>query len=372
MADDGTELSSQQRLAWLRLIRSDNIGPATFRDLLANYGTASAALDALPAIARRVGRRIRICPAEQAEAELSAIDDLGARLIALGEPDYPHWLAEIDTAPPLISVMGASAILQQPMIAIVGSRNASVSGRKIAAKLARDLGARGLAVVSGLARGIDAAAHEAALESGTVAVFAGGLDRIYPPENAPLAQRIIAEGGALISETQLGLEPRARDFPRRNRIVSGLSLGVVVIEAADRSGTLITARFAGEQGRTVFAVPGSPLDPRAAGTNRLLKDGATVVTEVDDIVAVVEPMLRAPLAAPVRTFREHAASPPQEIAGIETARGRVIEALGPAPIDVDDIIRFTGLKPSEVQLVLIELDLAGRIERHAGQRVSLV
>lgn len=371
MADGAAELSSAQRLAWLRLIRSDNVGPATFRDLIARYGTATAALDALPELAGRVGRRIRICPAEEAEAELLALADLGARLIALGEPDYPPWLAEIDTAPPLLAVLGDAAILQKPMIAIVGSRNASAAGRKIAAKLARDLGARGLVVVSGLARGIDAAAHEAALGSGTVAVFAGGLDRIYPPENAPLAERIIGEGGACLSETQLGLDPRARDFPRRNRIVSGLSLGIVVIEAAERSGTLITARFAGEQGRIVFAVPGSPLDPRAAGTNRLLKTGAVIATEADDIVAAIEPMLRAPLTTPPRSFREQEPVMPAP-ADTESARARVLEALGPSPVDIDDVIRFTGLRPAEVQLALIELDLAGRIERHGGQRVSLV
>ena len=267
----GDKIDDAQRLAWLRLIRSDSVGPATFRDLIARYGNAVAALDALPELARRVGRRIRICPLEDAERELSALGVRGARLIAMVEPDYPQWLGEIDSAPPLIAVRGDDAIFAMPMIAIVGSCNASVAGKKLAASIARDLGDAGLVVAPGLARGIDSAAHEAAIETGTVAVFAGGLDRIYPPPNTDLAERIIAGDGAHLSEAQLGLEPRARDFPRRNRLVSGLALGVVVIEAAERSGSLITARFAGEQGRTVFAAPGSPLDPRAAGTNRLLK-----------------------------------------------------------------------------------------------------
>lgn len=364
-------LSDEQRLAWLQLIRSDNVGPITFRDLLDRFGTASAALDALPDLARRVGRRIRICSIEHAEREIVAIDALGARLIAIGEPDYPAWLARIDSAPPIITIRGDGAMLAKPMIAIVGSRNASVSGRKMAANIASALGRAGLVVASGLARGIDAAAHEAAILTGTVAVFAGGLDRVYPAQNVPLAERIVAEGGVQMSETQLGLDPRARDFPRRNRIVSGLSVGVVIIEAAERSGSLITARLAGEQGRTVFAVPGSPLDPRAAGANRLLKEGATLVTSAEDVISEVEPMLATPLAGPERVLRETDAPPPI-IDHTDAAPARVIEALGPSPIEIDEIIRFTGLPPAEVQLVLVELDLAGRLERHPGQRVSLI
>ena len=363
-------LTDEQRLAWLRLIRSDNVGPITFRDLIDRFGNATAALEALPDLAQRAGRRIRICAPQEAERERAAIERMGARLIALGEPDYPSWLADIDSAPPLITVRGSIAILQRPMVAIVGSRNASVTGRKMTASIAGALGEAGLVVASGLARGIDAAAHEAALASGTVAVFAGGLDRIYPPQNAPLAERIVAEGGLLLSETPLGLDPRARDFPRRNRIVSGLSLGVVVIEAAERSGSLITARLAGEQGRTVFAVPGSPLDPRAAGSNRLLKQGATLVTSAEDIVAEIAPMLSAPLTRPQRHFEETETPPIRDYS--DSAFDRIVEALGPSPIEIDEIIRFTGLAAGEVQLVLVELDLAGRIERHAGQRVSLI
>jgi DNA processing protein len=238
----------------------------------------------------------------------------------------------------------------------------------MAAILARGLGDEGFAVASGLARGIDAAAHEASLATGTIAVFAGGIDRVYPPEHAMLAEAIASGGGAVLTEAPFGLEPRARDFPRRNRIVSGLSLGVVVVEAAERSGTLITARFAGEQGRIVFAVPGSPLDPRAAGTNRLLKDGAILTTEAADVVSVVAPMMGMPAPAP-----SSPALPLFDAEAEPTDRGMalVLEALGPSPMAIDEIVRFTGLAVSEVQMALLELDLARRIERHPGQRVSL-
>lgn len=366
-----TVLSDQQRLDWLRLIRSENVGPATFRDLLDTYGSAAAALEALPGLGRKVGRRIRLCSTEEAERELGAIERLGARIVAIDEADYPPWLARIDPAPPLITIRGDSALLHRPAIGIVGSRNASVAGRKIAAMLAADLGRAGIVVASGLARGIDAAAHQASLATGTIAVFAGGLDCIYPPQNAALAAEILAAGGVHLSETPIGLEPRARDFPRRNRIVSGLSVGVIVVEAAERSGSLITARLAGEQGRLVFAVPGSPLDPRAAGANRLLRQGATMVTEAEHVLSEIQPMLSQPIAAPQSALREdrRAVEPSDHP---ERATEMVIEALGPSPIEVDEIIRFTGLRPGDVQLALVELDIAGRIERHAGQRVSLI
>ncbi|MGV8839593.1 MAG: DNA-processing protein DprA [Bauldia sp.] len=357
-----------ERLAWLRLIRTDGVGPVTFQTLLARYGTASAALDALPAIARRTGRALRPPTAGAASAEMDAIARAGARLVALPDAAYPSWLRQIDGAPPLLTVRGAAEALARPAIAIVGSRNASVAGRKMAAILARGVGEEGYVVASGLARGIDAAAHEAALGTGTVAVFAGGIDRIYPPEHAMLAEAIASGGGALLTEAPFGLEPRARDFPRRNRIVSGLSLGIVVVEAAERSGTLITARFAGEQGRPVFAVPGSPLDPRAAGTNRLLKEGATLATEAADVLSVVAPMIGGmppPPAPPALPLLEAAAEP------TDRSLALVLEALGPSPIAIDELVRFTGLAVGEVQMALLELDLARRIERHPGQRVSL-
>jgi len=365
----GISLTDAQRLAWLRLIRSESVGPVTFRELINHFGSAAAAIDAVPDLARRGGRRIRVASLADAERELERTAALGARLIAVGEPDYPPWLTAVDGAPPLITVRGRSETVTRPSVAVVGSRNASIAGRKFAMQIARDLGEAGLAVVSGLARGIDAAAHGAALATGTIAVFAGGLDRPYPAENVDLAERIVDDGGAHLTEMPMGWEPRARDFPRRNRIISGLALGVVVVEAAHRSGTLITARSAADQGRLVFAVPGSPLDPRAGGTNRLIKDGAILVTGVGDILAEIEPMLgREPTAAAVA---EREAPAPMTDAN-DDDRSVILEALGKAPVELDEIVRFTGLKPAVVHLVLLELDLAGRIERHAGQRVSLV
>ena len=291
----GAALSDEERIDWLRLIRSENVGPRGFRSLLRYFGSARAALAQLPELARRGGAgTLRICSRSEAERELDAARALGICLIGLGEPEYPARLAEIDDAPPLIAVRGKSSALVRPMVAMVGSRNASAAGAKIAAQLARDLAAAGFVVVSGLARGIDAAAHRASLASGTVAVLAGGHDRIYPAEHAPLVDAIL-EDGAAVSEMPLGWEPRARDFPRRNRLISGLSVGVVIVEAAQRSGSLITARFALEQGREVFAVPGSPLDPRAQGANSLIKQGATLVTEAADVItAIYEPAGEVP------------------------------------------------------------------------------
>ena len=337
-------LSEEQRLDWLRLIRTDNIGPRTFRDLINHYGGARAALAALPALARRGGASApaRICSREDAEAELKAARARGVEFVALGEPDYPPRLQMIDDAPPLLAVRGKLAVLTHPLVAIVGSRNASAAGVKFAERLARDLGAAGFGTVSGLARGIDAAAHRASLATGTVAVLAGGHDRVYPPEHGDLLEAILAEGAA-VSEMPLAWEPRARDFPRRNRLISGLSVGVVIVEAARRSGSLITARLAGEQGREVFAVPGSPLDPRAEGTNGLLKQGATLVTEAADVIAVLEPILgrgfdvpaqepdaRRPRAARRRTRRGRARPhhrPARADAGVDRRSGAAVAHL---------------------------------------------
>jgi DNA processing protein len=368
----GVRLTDRERLAWLRLIRSDKIGPVTFRELLDHFGSAAAAIEAVPELAARGGRRVRICPAGDAEGEFAALDDIGARLVAIGEPDYPPLLAHTDGAPPLLALRGDSAIFARPAVAIVGSRNASLGGIKFAKQIARQLGEHGYVVASGLARGVDAAAHEASLKTGTVAVLAGGLDRVYPPDNLDLAEAIVARGGAAISEMPMGWEPRARDFPRRNRIVSGVSLGVVVVEAAARSGSLITARYAGEQGRLVFAVPGSPLDPRAEGANRLIRDGARIVTNVDDIVAEIEPMVGR--ATDVAQSIEEAGTmaTPQSSDADDAERTRILDALGAAPVEVDEVVRFTGLTPATVHLVLLELDLGGRIARHPGGRISLV
>jgi DNA processing protein len=359
------------RLDRLRLIRSENVGPVTYRLLLARFGSAGAALDALPALARRGGARSpRIATRADAERETAAVARLGGRLVFDGEPDYPAPLAATEGAPPLLTVLGGADALLRPTIAMVGSRNASAAGRGFTRQLARDLGQAGFVIASGLARGIDAAAHEAALATGTIAVLAGGVERVYPPENVPLLERIVAEGGAAVSEMPFRWEARARDFPRRNRIVSGLSLGVVVVEAAERSGSLITARLAGEQGREVFAVPGSPVDPRAAGTNRLLKEGATLVTEAADVIDAARALSgRAPEPAPLAFLAPDALSRDEPPDG---ERASVLDALGPAPVALDALVRETGVSPAAVALVLVELELAGRLERHAGGRVSLV
>ena len=362
-------LTREQRLAWLRLIRSENIGPVTFRELINHFGGADAAIAAAPRLAERGGRRIRIADEAEATRELAAVEAIGAELIALGEAGYPPALRDIETAPPLLAVRGAGDCLQRPTVAIVGSRNASIAGRKFAMQIARGVGEAGFTVASGLARGIDAAAHEAALASGTVAVFAGGLDRPYPPDNVALAERIVASGGTHVSEMPMGWEPRARDFPRRNRIISGLSLAVVVVEAANRSGSLITARRAADQGRLVFAVPGSPLDPRSGGTNALIRDGATLVTSAADIIAEITPMLARESQTRSLIAEGEAVLPPVDAGTSE--RERIAAALGQAPVAIDEIVRFTGLPPAIVHLVLLELDLAGRIERVAGGRVQL-
>jgi DNA processing protein len=370
-------LSATQRLACLRLIRSENVGPVTFRELINHFGGAEEALAALPALSRRGGyRSIRVSPREAVEAELEAAAHIGARALFVGEPGYPPALAAVDPPPPMLYVKGNVGHLLRPMLAIVGARNGSAAGQKLARLFAAHVGAAGFVIASGLARGIDAAAHEAALATGTVAVLAGGPDNVYPPEHISL-QRRIAEEGCLVSENPPGFAPRGQDFPRRNRIISGMSLGVLVVEAARRSGTLVTARMAGEQGREVFALPGHPLDPRAEGTNRLLKSGATLVTEPDDVLAALAPLVRealqprqpAPEAAPLP--RSPAADVPERPQVEDADRTRLIEALGPAPVDVDELARATGLSARAIQIALLELALAGRIERHGHQLVSL-
>lgn len=285
------QLTDAQRLDWLRLIRTDGIGPRTFRGLINRFGSASAALDALPDLTKRAGKRAVPPSATEAEREMAAAARLGIRFLAMGEAAYPKALHATDTAPPLIAVRGDPAALLKPSVAIVGSRNASTAGLAFTERLARGFGEAGLVVVSGLARGIDARAHRATLTTGTVAVLAGGQDRIYPENHAGLVEEIVEAGGAVVAEMPMGWVPRGRDFPRRNRIISGLSLGTVIVEAARRSGSLITARFALEQGREVFAVPGSPLDPRAEGTNDLIRQGATLVSEVEHVLSVLDPLI---------------------------------------------------------------------------------
>ncbi|KQV31769.1 DNA processing protein DprA [Rhizobium sp. Root1203] len=369
----GIALTERQRIAWLRLIRSDNVGPATFRDLINHFGSAETALAALPELSARGGatRSIRIATEGEAERELEAANKFGARFVGIGEPEYPPSLRQIDGAPPLLAVKGNLSAAIESAIGVVGSRNASISGAKFAAMVARDCGRAGYTIVSGLARGIDTAAHRASLDTGTIAAMAGGLDQPYPPENAGLLEEIWNGNGLAVSEMPFGWEPRARDFPRRNRLIAGIALGVVIVEAATRSGSLITARLAGEFGRLVFAVPGSPLDPRCHGTNGLLKDGAMIVTTPSDIVEAVGPLSKPGVfAAPVVEEPDHGAGtsllPPDE-----TDRARIVDALGPTPVEIDDIIRHTGLTPAAVYLVLLELDIAGRLHRQTGGLVSL-
>ena len=382
-------LDDVQRLACLRLIRSENVGPVTFRDLINHFGGATAALAALPELSRRAGGRrpIRICPSDQAEAELEAAARIGAHPVFTIEPSYPVALAHVDVPPPMLYVKGQVQHLSQPMVAIVGARNASAAGLKLTRLFASRLGEAGFVVASGLARGIDGVAHEAALATGTVAVLAGGIDFIYPPEHASLYARIGAEG-CLISEQPPGFQPRGQDFPRRNRIISGISLAVVVMEAVRRSGTLITARMALEQGREVMAVPGHPLDPRAEGTNGLIKAGATLVASPEDIIEALTPLLAAqadnrpfvggareaasaPLAPPPSIEREREQTPSVEVRHDAGAQDRVVSALGPAPVDVDEIVRATNLTVQEVKAVLLELALSGRVQHHGRQLVSL-
>jgi DNA processing protein len=313
---------------------------------------------------------VRICTRDEAMGEIDAAARMGVVLAALGEDDYPAQLATIDDAPPLLAIRGKIAVLNTPMIAMVGSRNASAAGAKIAEKLARDLGGAGFVVVSGLARGIDAAAHRASLPTGTVAALAGGHDRIYPPEHMPLVEALIANGAA-VSEMPFGYEPRGRDFPRRNRLISGLALGVVVVEAAQKSGSLITARMALEQNREVFAVPGSPLDPRAEGSNALLKQGAVLVTEAEDVLAALRPIIgERPTPAAVAPQLSDGATPPPEPS--PDARARVLALLGPTPVTADDLIRLSGAPTTVVQATLLELELAGRLKRQQGGRVALL
>jgi DNA processing protein len=387
-----TRLTDEQRLDWLRLARSENVGPRTFRALVNQFGGAAAALEALPDLARRGGRLVlKVASLAEAEKEIAKAARLGVRFVAMGEPEYPRTLQAIDTAPPLIAVRGSLNVLAKPAVAIVGSRNASAAGLTFAERLARQLGDAGYVIVSGLARGIDTRAHRATLATGTVAVLAGGQDKIYPAENEPLLAAIVDGGGAIVSEMPMGWEPRGRDFPRRNRIVSGLAYGVVVVEAARRSGSLITARFALEQGREVFAVPGSPLDPRAEGTNDLIREGATLCASAEHVTTVLEPLVAAglgtgglseePRPGETENLWDELDLPDVGLAPIrvvpiadeadEPSDQGLIGLLGPSPVAIDDLVRQSGLPIRVVQMTLLELELAGRLERHGGNAVSL-
>ena len=354
-------------LAKIRLIRSPSIGPVTFRQLLARFGSAEAALAAIPDLAARGGGKAPAITTEAAaKAEMERVEKLGGRYLALGQGLYPRLLAELPAAPPLLIAKGDLGLLDRQAIAIVGARNASAAACRFARGLAHDLGEAGLAVVSGLARGIDTAAHDGALDLGTIGIVAGGIDIFYPPENEH-RQRAMFERGLVIAEMPPGTEPRARHFPYRNRIIAGLSLGTVVVEAAPKSGSLITARLAAEAGRDVMAVPGSPLDPRAQGCNQLIREGATLIQNAADVVETVRPM-----DSRVQSGRaSYDPASEEAFEADDSARRSVEELLGPSPVPIDELVRLSGQPSGSVQMVLLELDLAGRLDRHAGGKVSL-
>lgn len=407
----GARLSDEQRLDWLQLIRSDNIGPRTFRTLINKFGGARAALEGLPDLLARNagGRPIRIAKRQDCEREYEGALKLGARFIVMGDREYPSALREIDSPPPVLCVLGDLSVLTRPMAAIVGSRNASAAGLAFTDRLARELADADFVIASGLARGVDQRAHRASLQTGTVAVLAGGLDRIYPPEHVGLAEDICARG-AVMSEMPLGWEPRGRDFPRRNRIVSGLALATVVIEAARRSGSLITARFANEQGREVFAVPGSPLDPRAEGCNDLLRNGATLCTRGADVIEALMPIVAGGATPRSSLFDDHVGFPSAErlwdetdlfgdpaipltdaareldddggqaalfqrdavatVATPENAIELITQLLGASPVSIDDLVRTSGLPVAVVQATLFDLELSGVLVRTGANLVA--
>jgi len=356
------------RLARLQLIRSPGIGPVTFFQLLARFGSAERALEAVPDLALRGGGRApQLAPRDAVAREMARVEALGAHYLFLGQGLYPPALAELESAPPALIVKGDLKLLDKVAVAIVGARNASAAACRFARALAYDLGQEGVLVVSGLARGIDTAAHDGSLDTGTAAVVAGGIDIFYPPENEA-RQRAIGERGLLIAEQPPGAEPRAKHFPYRNRIIAGLSAGTVIVEAAPKSGSLITAKLAAEAGRDVMAVPGSPLDPRAQGCNGLIREGAILVQNARDVLDTVRPLTFRAARAKGTDYR----APEVDADASERERDAVTSLLGHTPVGVDELIRQSGLSPSLVQTVLLELDLGGRLERHAGGKVSLV
>lgn len=374
---DGMQLSADTAEDWLRLIRSRRVGAVTFHRLLAEHGSARAALDVLPDIARSAGvEHYTVCPVEVARAELVAGRLAGARLLRWGGPGYPMALMDLPDAPPILWVRGDPGLLSRPIVAMVGARNASSLGVRMARRLAEGLGAADQVVVSGLARGIDAAAHDAALPTGTVAVMAGGVDVIYPEENTHLAAQI-AETGCLVSEQPMGLQPQTRHFPLRNRLISGLSRAVVVVEAAARSGSLITARNALDQGREVMAVPGHPFDARAAGCNLLLRDGATLVRDARDVIEVLGlqagfvPAGSAPTPATDRSPSIPVAPPQRRPLGdIAAVHSQILQRLGPSPLAEDQLIRDMSIPPAVLTPALVTLELEGRIARAPGGLLS--
>jgi DNA processing protein len=360
-------MTHAERIARLRLIRTPHVGPVSWHQLMQRFGSGEAALEALPDLVLRGGAgKARIAPADIAEREIERVAALGARHIFSDEDEYSPLLREVEGAPPAIVARGDIAMLHRPCVAIVGARNASAVACRFARQLAAGLAGEGVTVVSGLARGVDTAAHVGALGGATAGVIASGIDIAFPPENAALQEKIASEQ-LLIAEQPPGTEPLARHFPSRNRIIAGLAHGTVVIEAAPRSGSLITARRAGDYGREVMAVPGSPLDPRAQGCNQLIRDGATLIQTVDDVMEAIGPIDRRMVREPVRAFVATPAADPDD-----GERWALVDLLGPTPVAVDELVRQSGQDAAAVQLVLLELELAGRIERHAGAKISLL
>ena len=372
MGDQTQNLSVAEKTAWLRLIRSERVGPITFYKLLEQFGTAEAALTALPDLAKSSrAKRFRLCSKIDAEAELEKIEVAGAILIARSEGDYPRLLARIEDAPPLLIARGHTHLLRKKAIGIVGTRNASINGNRIAESFAARFGEAGFLVPSGMAKGIDTSAHEGALETGTAAVVAGGVDVVYPKENQVLYERIL-ETGVVISEMPVGTVPQARHFPRRNRIISGAARGVIVIEAAKRSGSLITARMALEQNREVFAVPGSPLDPRARGTNELIRQGAHLAETAEEVIQILNEQFMSPLSEPEAFEIKRENKPQPSKVEIDSARSDIQKILNTSPVSVDEIIRRCHMSPAVVSTILLEIELSGGLERHPGNHVSII
>lgn len=372
-------LTDEQRIAWLRLARTEQVGPISFFNFINRFGSAENALEALPEIASKAGgnKFPKICSHDDALRELDAAQKLGVRHIAAGEPDYPKLLRQIDDPPPFLLVRGDIDFNLRPMVAIVGSRNTSIAGQKMATQLAAGLMEAGYVVVSGLARGIDTAAHKASLIGGTIAVMAGGHGQIYPPENLDLSNQLVENHGATITETPPWLSPRAQDFPRRNRIISGLCNGVIIVEAARRSGSLITARLAGEQNRQVFAVPGSPLDPRSEGTNKLIREGITLVRSADDIIEDLRPSenfqeIEAVSGQTPFRFEDNEADDYAKNKLPESDIELIASNLSAAPVHIDDVVRYTGLSTQIVVACLCELEFSGRVERLEANMFKLI
>ncbi len=372
LAQRSIVLDDNEKLAWLRLIRTDNVGPITFYNLIHTYGTAVKAIEALPSLAKRGGRLKGLTIAESfiVERELEQLRARGGDMVFAADEFYPLSLAATEDAPPVLSVLGNKRLLNLSTVGIVGARNASLNGRKFAEKIANDLGKAGQMIASGLARGIDTSAHAGSLATGTIAVVAGGVDIIYPPENEKLYHAIISEG-CIVAESPLGMEPISRHFPRRNRIISGLSAGVLVVEATLKSGSLITARMAAEQGRDVFAVPGHPFDPRAAGPNKLIQDGATLIQSADDILQNIGTFQGSRI-----TLQESPQSDwtPQILDDndAETVRDIILQNISTTPVTVDELVRTCQLTIPSVQMILLELELAGRLQRLPGNRIVLI